>query len=429
MTMDVAAAGEEAVAARPQRTALQEWRAAWPLPLTAALGVSVSILHTYSLGVFIEPIERETGWSRALITSGLTIKSVVAVMLGPVVGLMIDRYGPRRLGIAGLALYCFFFSLLGLTGPMPVMWWGLWLMLSLAFCGVQPAVWAAAVGSRFNASRGLAFGVVFCGGSLGVGLIPVLSEQILRVVGWRMAYPVLGGGAALLVLPLLFLFFRSSSDQYVRGARGHARRGLSGEVGLSRREALTSTRFYRLAGAALILQSATAALAVHFVPILSDAGIARGEAVGIAAVIGIFSLIGRLSSGFLVDRMDGRIVGTVAALLVATAYALMLGFDGSTTTATLVAATGGFAFGAEIDLLAYLVSRYFGLRCFGFLFGIVSGLIALATGMGPFIAGLVYDNYGTYQPVFTTMVPLALVAAVLVATLGRMPSFEDEQQG
>lgn len=122
------------------RGASAEWRAHWPVVFAACAGMAFSTLNSYSTGLFIEPLEQEFGWSRAQITSGQVIASTAGVLLGPVVGGMIDRIGPRRIGIIACFAVCIATAMLSLTGPNIWGWRALWVPVALGIVLIQPTV-------------------------------------------------------------------------------------------------------------------------------------------------------------------------------------------------------------------------------------------------------------------------------------------------
>jgi MFS family permease len=160
-------------------------------------------------------------------------------------------------------------------------------------------------------------------------------------------------------------------------------------------------------------------LLVHIVPIFIGSGLSPMEGASIASVIGLAIITGRLLAGFLLDRFDGRWVGATFFCLPVVLMAALLNFDGSMGMALLLAALLGICSGAEFDIAAYLTSRYFGMKNYGLLFGIISGLLALAMGLGPTLYGMVYDHFEAYDYAFYMGIPMALFAAFLIATLGK----------
>lgn len=403
------------------RQAAVEWRQSWPVVATSALGLSVSVIYIYSMGLFIEPLEREFGWGRTQITAGLTVVSVMSVVLAPFVGMLIDRFGARSVGLPGVIVYCSAIAALSLVGDQIWMWWAAWAVVALGSVCIKPTVWTAAVASYFTAGRGLALAVALCGTGIGQALLPYLTNEFVAALGWRGAYVALAAGGAALVLPLMFFFFFDAREDVRRKGGPAMDRSLMPGRGL--REGFVSLQFLFLALAALLATAGITALLVHFVPMLTAGGMERTSAAAIAGVIGLASMTGRIACGYLLDRFDGRVVGAISFALPCAACLLFLQFDGSAAQAMALAAIIGLSVGAEIDVIAYLATRHFGLRNFGTLFGAIAGLISLGAGLGPLFAGAVFDANQAYAPAHLALIPVFLLTAVLIAAIGRYPVF------
>ena len=160
---------------------------------------------------------------------------------------------------------------------------------------------------------------------------------------------------------------------------------------------------------------------VHFVPILTDRGTQPLEAAGIASLIGIFSIIGRLGTGFLLDRFEGHRVGAIACLLPIGASVLLLLYGGGPVGQSAAAIMIGLALGAEVDVVAYLASRHFGLKSFGALYGALVMALGIGTALGPLAAGAMYDHYGDYSEFLVLSGVLMLASALSFASLGPAP--------
>ncbi|MFN3727633.1 MAG: MFS transporter [Allosphingosinicella sp.] len=412
--------------ARLEGSAADEWRRGWSLPIVAALGYGLGNVFGHSFGVFVQPIEREFGWTRGEISSAFTVISLVLALFLPLVGRLIDRLGPRRIAIPGAIAYCCAIAALGLTGPSLLSWWGLWALVGIAAVTVQAPVWTSAVSSRFNRSRGTALAITFCGGAITTTFLPILGMYLIAELGWRGAYAAMAAICAVVVIPLVALAFYDARDVGESTGRSRAApvRQITGE---EIRTALRSRRFVRLAVASFCLMIGITALLIHFVPILSSVGLTTAQAAGAASLIGIGSLLGRLLCGYLLDRISGSLVGAVAfGLPAAVAGALML-FDGGLGGAMAIAFLFGMCVGGEVDVLAYLTGRHFGLTSYGTLFGILVAIQNLAYAIGPPLAGILYDRTGGYDLFLAVAIPLFLTAALLVALLGPYPEAEEHQ--
>lgn len=403
-------------------SARAEWRQGWPVVLGGALGIGLASVSVYATGVFIAPLEEEFGWSRAQISSGQAMVSVLSVILSPFMGMAVDRFGPRRLAIAGVSAYCACIASFSLAGPSIWSWWGLWLLLACSALLIKPTVWTAGVSSMFNAGRGMALSIMLCGTGLGSSLTPLVSNWLIEAYGWRVAYVGLALFWALLVIPIIVLFFTSTQDQHRTGAiKTSAPQHMTG---VTAREGFLSLTFAKLAIAAFLTSLVIISFTSNLVPILSSQGLTRQEAAGIAGIIGLATVTGRLIGGFLLDRINGSLVGGVSVAMPIISCALLLGFPGDAGMAVLAVLLLGLSLGVELDAVAYLSTRHFGMRNFGVLFGTISGLLALATGLGPFLANLVYDYAGSYRPALIAYIPGCMLASALFFSLGRYPVFD-----
>ncbi|MBB4631109.1 MFS family permease [Sphingosinicella soli] len=394
-----------------------ETAADWGLVLVCTVGLTVSMIYLYALGPFIVPVSEEMGWSRGETSAGLTLISLASVIAAPFVGFWVDRFGSRRIAIIGCMVFCFGISLLSSAGSH-ISWLLIWAIVAMGSVMMKPTVWMSAVAHRIHRRRGLAMGVALTGTGISSALSPIVAGEVISSSGWRTAFLVLGTGAALLLLPLLLLFFR---DRPIHSRGTDKRNAAEGLVGLTISEGLRSAVFIRLALAGFLINFSVMGLVVHFVPLLEGQHFQMGEATALASLIGVTTIVARLVTGNLLDRFHAPTVAAIAFSLPIYACLMLLFFDGSTIMAATIAILIGAAVGAEVDALAYLSSRYFGMRSFGTLFGSITGAISLGIGLGPTSAGAIHDAFGTYQPMFLLIIPLVAVSVVLVATLGAYP--------
>lgn len=404
----------------------KEWRLAWTLPLVSAVGYGIGVAHNYSFGVFILPLEHQFGWSRTAITGGLLMYSIANVTLSFLLGMMIDRWGARRIALPGMAVYCAAIAGLSLVGSSIWSWWGLWVILGLSTLFVNSTLWSTAVVSRFDRSRGLALAVTLCGGGLSAIVVPLLANYLVDKLEWRLAYVALGGTLAAVALPLLFLFFRDRRD-VVRDKGAHAAAAQVTEVGgYTLREALRSPRYLKLATATTLMLLCLLAMFINLVPILVSHGVSRDVAAGLAGLSGLGSIVGRLCAGWLLDRVNGALIGGIAfAMPILTALLLLFG---GAPVAALAAFLLGLTVGTEMDVIGYLTSRYFGLRNFGAVFGSVIGLMSLATGLGPLLGNLIYDKFHSYEYLLIGIIPVFAISSWLIFSLGAYPEFDAPEE-
>lgn len=396
-------------------TATGEWKLHWPVVVAAMAGASLSSLHLYSTGVMIPALEQQFGWSRAEITAGPAIVSLVGLALAPFIGIAIDRLGARRIGLVGAMLFLGSMALLATVNGQIWTWWACWLLLAIAASFISPTVWTAGVSSLFSRARGMALALTLCGTGLGAFFVPIIANRLLSDLGWRATYPALAGIWALIVLPLLFLAFTSRNDQRRTGAipAPDANEGTQ----VSARQALRSSLYIRLLIAAALVAMMTNAIIVNMVPILRSQGINAGAAAAVAGLIGIGSIAGRLIGGILLDRAPAHLVAAGAVAMPVIACLMLVFLPGSLWASALAVLLLGLAVGIEFDAVAYLVAQHFGMSSYGTLFGTIVGALVLATGLGPFFANLIYDQVQSYLPALYACIPACILASSLFLTL------------
>lgn len=406
--------------------ATSEWRRHWRVVAAACTGVALATINIYSTGLFAEPLRQAFGWTRAEVMSAVAFPAMSGTLLGPFVGMAIDRFGPRRIGITGAVLFCVLTSAQALAGPAIWSWWAIWTMIALANVMVSPAVWAAGVVSVFTASRGLALAFTLCGSSVGSIVMPLLAYYLIEMLGWRQAFVALAVIAAAICLPLIIRFFSSDKDE-ARMARTTTTRGRRG-AGMPLSALFGSSRFLRLLFAAFLIAGVIVPMIISLVPILEWNGLSRGQAAGVAAASGIASIMGRLTIGLLLDRIHGPYLAAATVLLPVGAVVILLEVAGSVASASAAAFILGFALGAEYDIVAYLASRYFTLRQFGTVFATIVAAISLSGGIGPTLIAAVFDHTGSYLPALIAAIPMCVMSAVLFLFLGPYPMRSSEAE-
>ena len=381
-------------------------------------GIMLAAVHSYSLGVLIHPLEQEFGWSRAAITTGNMIIALFSLGLSPLVGMAIDRYGPRRVAVLGVFAYSILLANISSSGSDVHGWWLRWAMLGLASATILPMVWTTAINRAFDQNRGKALAFVMIGTGLSAAIVPMLTSILLDHFGWRGAYLGLGGGIGAIALLLVLTLFRGPATVPVALL---VRSGV-GLAGLSVGEGLRSAQFRKLALAVFIFALTCLALTVNAVPVLEARGLSRPVAAGAAGLLGIGSILGRLGGGFLLDRFAARSIAALAVLVPVASVALLL-LPGPQWQAGAAMLLLGLALGTEVDACAFLVSRYLGMRNYGVLFGTITGFTVFGSSLAPVVANYVYDRMGSYDLVLWASMPLCALSALLFHSLGPYPDF------
>lgn len=381
-----------------------------------------------ALGLFIIPLGNEFGWNRAQVSLALTFFTIALAVSLPVVGQFVDRYGSKRILIPSILVFGL------LLACIPLLVSRLWHLLliytligSLA-AGANALPYLRTIGAWFDRRRGLAYGIAMAGGGLGYAYVPPLVQHLVEQSGWRSGYYALAAIVLLVAMPLVWAVLRDSPAELNLHADGHASAAFAGrnfeEQGMNRGEAVRSPAFWKLVLVFLVLSLCLYGALAHFVPMLIDRGMPARRAALAASTVGMTIIASRAIIGYLIDRFFAPYVAIVCFLLSAFGFALLAA--GAVDVAAFSAAMLiGLSIGAEIDLLAYLSSRYFGLRHFGSIYGLQFAAFLLGASAGPVMFGATFELTGAYTAVLAGCIGMLMLVVAITMTLPRFhrPSF------
>lgn len=392
-----------------------EFRRGWRIVVAGAVGTAfgISALPFYTLGVFTKPVIAEFGWSREAFQLGFAVQMLGLLAVSWLWGGAVDRVGARRVALVsqlGLGL-----GLMGLSLTTSLAhWYVAWGVVALLGAGTSPLTWTRGIAGWFDSARGTALGLALVGTGVTGFLAPMLVTPLIGAAGWRTAYAAMGLSVIVLALPVAWWLFRDAAPP-----PGATKAPL---MGVDRRTALGSARFWVMLGVFTLVTFGVGGIIPNLVPLLTDKGLSAERAAGFAGLAGLAVVIGRVGAGFLLDRFWAPAVA-VGFLVVPAVGCLVLA--GETLPPPLMiglsAALVGLAAGAEFDLVAYLVTRYFGMRHYGFLYAIQMGGLLLAGGLAPAVFGRVFDATGSYAPALHAAAAIFALAPLLLLTMGRYP--------
>lgn len=397
----------------------QEWRQHGWIVLPSLVGMILIGVSPYTLGVMITPLEQEFGWSRAAISSGLLIPAFGSLVLAPLVGRAVDRFGSRPVALLGVPFFCAALASLSLAGPGIYSWLALYALVGVATMFIFPHIWAAAISRRFVRNRGIALAIALAGTGVASAVMPFVTSLLVVTTGWRGAYVGIGVLCFAVAFPIVFLLFEPGTK------KGRGQTEPKPFEPAPRKPVpwtdLTSLRFLKLVAATFFFSLCACALTTNVVPILMAEGFDLVTSAKIAGLVGLGTIIGRLGGGILLDRINGRFVamGTCAAPLMG--VAALLATHQAPEAAMFACFAIGLSAGAEYDAAAYLSGRYFSLENYGFLFGIVASLTLIGAAIAPVVSNFVFDVTRSYDLVLWGMFPVFLLAGFLFLMLGRYP--------
>lgn len=414
-----------------------EWRAGWTLVLAASLGFSFYSVMLASTGLFMGPLGEEFGWSRTLLSSGPSIATIVNALLGPFLGMLIDRFGSRRVALPGLVLTSLSIVSFSLLDGSQVQWVALWVVFGFVSVSIKSTAWTTAVVGVFQKSRGLALGLTLSGTAVAQSAVPPLGNFLINEFDWRggFVWLGLGWGGITLVVCLLFLFDkrdRAAKERKAQAREGRemAREEPDGEIpGLTIPQAWRDSAIWRLAISNFIVMVLTMGLAIHLFPILTEAGVDRNRAAWLVGLSGIAGIVGKLVTGVLLDRFRPNWVGGITLGAAALAFALLLEGVRSPTLILIALLVNGYAAGTKTHITGFLTAGYAGMKNFGAIYGVMSSLMALAAGVGPMLAGLVYDLSGDYRLFLIAGTAGCALGGMLIFSMPPYPDWEGRENG
>jgi MFS family permease len=394
----------------------------WWVVLAAAVGLFWGVPVTvYSFTVFLKPLMQEFHAGRAAVSLAFTLHLIVGALSAPLAGWLIGRYGARKVILPATAM---FGALLLSNKVWSASLWHFYLFyaaLGFVIHGLGPIPYGYVVSHWFDRHRGLALGLMMVGIGSGAMIMPSFAQQLIARLGWRTAYAILGGAVLLISIPIAAAFIKEKPQDFGLLPDGAPPKNSTAgreaaAPGLSTHEAWHTGTFWIMVCAFFLVSVSVQGCVVHTTAMLSDRGISAQTAALGSSLVGAAVLIGRVFTGYLLDRLFAP---RVAAVFFAAAA---LGIGLLWLGATPVAFAGGFlvglGLGAEVDIIAYLTSRYFGLRAFGEIYSCAFAAFALAGALGPLIMGAGFDLTGSYRIPLIAFLAATVIAVVLMTRLG-----------
>ena len=393
----------------------------WWVVLGALLGLTVGNgpIMQFTFGVLIQPLSEAFGADRGTVSTALLAGLVATGRAPPLMGRLMDRYGVRRVALPAIALFGLGMALTGWLATSPAMLVLMYGLTGLFAAGQTPMPYSKAIAALFDRRRGLALGIATAGVGLGTILMPMLAQRLVVAWGWRGAYLGLGAVTLLVALPAMAGLVTARQA----GPAGPAPLAPVGappaadRPGLTAAQARTHRVFWFMALAFFAVAMAASGVIAHVVPLMVDRGIPASTAVGAISAAGLALLAGRLLAGWMLDRFHGPHVTMVFFSLPLMGIALLL-VSKEPALGVPAAVLVGLGLGAEVDLIAFLQSRYLGLRAFGEIYGYLFAIFMLGSGLGPFLMGLCFRLTHSYEPALALLAAGLALACFLTARLG-----------
>ncbi|MDX2221307.1 MAG: MFS transporter [Rhodospirillaceae bacterium] len=408
-----------------------EFRRGWPTLAACATGngFGLSGLAFYTFGVFVVPLVNAFGWSRGDVSVAASFLLIGTAFTAPIIGTVIDRFGAKRVCLISMTLLSVGYALLTQLGGNIAMFYAMWLAMSLIGGGTTPVVWTRAINLWFDKGRGLALGLCLAGSGLSGIFGPPLCTKLIQTYGWQGGYIGVGAMILLVAVPLIALLFNDHAPHHdtVRHVAMPTAAAAAPppplRAGMDFHASYRTAVFWKIAIGFFFVGSIIAGLIINLVPLLIDRGLSAMAAAEVAGVLGIAVLVGRIGTGYLLDRFHGPAVARVV-FIVTGAGCFLLTLGGAPNWLALVAVIAlGLAAAAEIDMVAYFTSRYFGMKSYGKIYGIQLTVFYIGAAIGPLVVGQAYDLFGSYLESLYAAVIILIGGAFVLGSLGPMPDF------
>lgn len=402
----------------------QEFKTGWGVVLAATIGIGTSLttMASYSAGVFLPSLTKTFGWADSQVMLTFMIMFFGSSLIGPYIGTLADRFGPRRIVLASVFGLAIGWMLLATTNGSLVQFYLTYAVITLLGAGTLPVTWTKSVVVHFQRHRGIALGICLVGTGIFGALIKQYAFHVMAAFGWRAAYIGLGAFLLVITLPIAVVFFREpKADGGMRAEDAPAQR--PDATGLTFAQALKTPAFWLLAVSFLLLSLALAGIAPNLERYWTRSGFSMSDAVSIASWYGIGIVVGRLLTGWFLDRMWAPVVIFAMLLPCAASFLLLAHGVSSFWVASLLVLIIGTSSGVEYDALAYLVSRYFGMRAYSAIYGGVFIGFAVGAGLGPFSFSKLLVLFNGYQAVLIANAAIVVAGAGVLLFLRGYPQF------
>lgn len=381
--------------------------------IACAVGMSAGPTPMVSAvaSLFMKPLARDFALSRTAISAILLLSPLAVALFAPIGGRLLDRFGVRRVLLPVVLLFA-----AANAAMLEVR--QLWQYVLLA-CVISACIavhcyssYTKVLALWFNRHRGVITGLAIAGGSgLGATVMPHIVQPWIDQHGWRIAYAGIGAIVLLWALPILAWQLHEPALT-VRDQP----RALHALEGVDRREAIRSACFWQLAAAMYLAPLAVVGTVGHLFPMLTERGQSTTAAVNALSAVYVGGMLGQLSSGYLLDRIGSpRIVlGYFGAALIGVAILHRASSPGALLPGAVLLGLGQ---GAEMSILAYLTSRYFGLAHYGAIYGRLYAFANFGIASGLLSMGMAHDRFGDYAPMAYVFVAALALALLLFALL------------
>ena len=373
----------------------------------------------------MQPLRSAHGWSASQVALAASILTASIFVTMPLVGIAVDRFGPKKVLLPSMITFGLALACTGAAGSLHALYLS-YALIGVCCAGANSLAYMHVLSAWFDRRRGLAIGIASAGMGIGFSVVPGYTQILVDRGGPQLAYLGLAALVVLLGAPTVFRLLRDRPDVGEAGVERPAQETASAREdlpGASFSEALRMRQLWMIGLIFVIVGGTVYGVALHLVPVVRAIDPARDRSILAATLFGLTTIFGRVFWGFLFDRLFAPIVASVMFMTGAAGIAVLA--SGASGGWPIVAALlVGLCSGAEGDALAILVSRYFGLRAYGKLYGNIFAANMIGISVAPYLIGIGYDHFGAYREILLGAAGFLAASAILTGFLGRFPSYD-----
>ena len=342
-----------------------------------------------------------------------------------------DRFSLRSVTLCSLVLYALTYIMMSTVSLSQNLLYAFYFLLPIAGSGSLLVTWTKIVCDKFEQQRGIALAILLSGSGVVSTISPLLLASYVGTAEWQHGFFVMGILPLVTLLVCFFALPKGNSSSNQQGSlpinSGQSENGSVAKqvAGISYRETLRNRKFWTIIVALILVVFVVVSMITNIVPMLVQKGLSQSDATLVFSAFGLALVVGRLAGGFFLDKFWGPLIAFCALVLPSIGCLIFLLAPPQIALMVMATVLVGVAAGAEFDILAYLVSRYFGLRSYAKIFGTVSGTVALGSGTAPLLVGPLIDATGSYDSLLLICIGFAALGASLFLTLGPYPEFDE----
>lgn len=365
----------------------------------------------YGLPFFFDFMAREYGWSRTFITSGNALgKLLVGPLFGFIAGWLIDRYGPRKLMMAGVLMMAA--ALIGLGfARSPGLFYMFYVFNALGYVCGGPLPCQVLISRWFDKNRGKAMGIAYLGIGAGGALVPLIAAALEKNYGWHYSLATLGVLVILIAFPMVF---------FIRGSNSVVSSPAAAEPAVPVKNILTNINFYLLAIGSMCAIGVVGGVNQHLKLYLRDLDFTQVRAAHVISLVLLSSLVGRVLMGWLADLFPRKYVMILIYTIVGAIIPLLL-FPDFPGRIYIFSVIFGIGLGGDYMIIPLMAADLFGVRALGRTMGIILVADGVAESMFPMLLGRLHDIHGNYALGFIILICVAAAGAIIVSFIPKKP--------